>query len=147
MTVSSSNSATVKMGRQASQPLVRGMKYMPDSRQNCLAQRARLSSNHAITTKPMTTKTKTFAIHNRLVSHSVDQLISIHPPRSFVTLPKWRLPYALGACERYSVTLQQTAEQWRPRAPSRTRSVPHRLRSERHMHVRSQLEPARRGLR
>ena len=37
MTVSSSNSATVKIGRQASQLRVRGMKYMPDSRQNCLA--------------------------------------------------------------------------------------------------------------
>src|SRR6476646_8346074 len=121
MTVRSSNSATVKIGRQASQPRVRGMKYMPDSRQNCLAQRARLSSNHAISTNPTTTKTKTFAIHNRLVSHSVDQLISMHPPRSFVTLPKWRLPYALGALEGYSVTLQQTAERWSPFARHRVR--------------------------
>src|SRR6188508_214696 len=70
ITVRSSNNATVNIGRQASQPRLRGMKYMPDSRQNCLAQRARLSSNQAISKKPMTTKTKTFAIHNRLVSHS-----------------------------------------------------------------------------
>src|SRR6478735_9338778 len=117
MTVSSSNSATVKIGRQASQPRVRGMKYMPDSRQNCLAQRARLSSNHAISTKPTTTRAHTPRTHNRLCNHSVDQLISINPPRSFVTLPKWRLPYALGAHERYSVTCVLSLSKRAPYVP------------------------------
>ena len=45
-TVSINSNATVKIGRHASQPRCRGMKYIPDSRQNCRPQRVRRIRNH-----------------------------------------------------------------------------------------------------
>src|SRR4029453_13750142 len=80
-TVSIKSKETVKIGRPASQPRRRGMKYIPDSRQNCRPQRVRRIRNQPTNTKPMRTRTHTPKTHNRLFNHSVDQLTDgIFPP-------------------------------------------------------------------
>ena len=51
ITVKSSSNATVRIGRQLSQSRRYGMKYMPDSRQNCRPHLVRVASSQPTTTK------------------------------------------------------------------------------------------------
>src|SRR5829696_6616430 len=76
ISVSKINKATVKIGRQLSQPRRRGMKYRLDNLQNCRPHRVRLMSSQAMSANPTTVKAKVRTSHIKLVNHSVDQSIS-----------------------------------------------------------------------
>src|SRR4029453_12212102 len=103
-TVSSNSNATVKIGRQSSQPRRRGMKYIPDSRQNCRPQRVRRIRNQPTSAKPTTTRTHTPKTHSRLCNHSVDQLTdgifppSFGPTKGGLTLTPDRHPEGPAHC-------------------------------------------------
>ena len=71
ITVRNSSSATVRIGRQLSQSRRYGMKYMPDSRQNCRPHLVRVASSQPTTTKITMVESEDLPpTHSRLVSHS-----------------------------------------------------------------------------